>query len=116
MSYEDEDEPLEPECREEAILIPYKRVSICDRSFWDLWAQKVFRNVASVKYQFMVAFFWLIVYGMFVAKGPDGTAFIGPELGLTFLGGGFITLVTSRMAIRTALFQPRVPSDLDTDK
>lgn len=97
---------------------PYEKISIFDRSFWDLWAQKVLRNVASVKYQFMVAFFWLILHGMFIEKTTTGEPLIGVTVGLGFLSGGFITLVTSRLVIRTSLFDPKeeASKDLDTDR
>lgn len=93
----------------------HSKISIYDKSFWDLWVQKVFRNVASVKYQFMVFYFWLVAYGMFIEKNADGTAFIGSAAGLAFLGGGFITLVTSRMIMNTSLFEKK-NGELDTDK
>lgn len=96
-------------------LNPYEKVSAFNRSFWDLWIQKIFRNFASIKYQFMVAFFWLIVYGMFFAKDADGDPYIGVAAGLGFLSGGFITLVTSRMLVRTSLFETK-EHDIDTDR
>ena len=91
-------------------------LSVFNRSFWDLWLQKIFRNLASVKYQFMIAFFWLIVYGMFVGKDTDGSPYISTTAGLAFLAGGFITLVTSRIVIRTSLVEPKESGDLDTDR
>jgi len=93
------------------------RLSVFNRTFWDLFIQKCLRNVASVKYQFMAAFFWLVVYGMFFVKDEAGKSFISSVEGLAFLGGGFITLVTSRIVIRTSLFDPKdKDKDLDTDK
>jgi hypothetical protein len=97
-------------------LNPYDKVSIFNRSFWDLWFQKIFRNFASIKYQFMIAFFYLICYGMFWAKNSDGEPFISATAGLTFLGGGFITLITSRMLVRTSLFESRDDGGMDTDR
>jgi hypothetical protein len=94
----------------------YDKVTIYDRSFWDLWIQKLLRNMASIKYQFMVAFYWLILYGMFFETNADGTPFIGATAGLAFLGGSFITLVTSRIVVRTSLFPPSEGGTLDTDK
>jgi len=85
--------------------VPYTIISVFNRSFWDLWIQKIFRNISSIKYQFMVAFFWLVSYGMFVEKNPDGTPFISATSGLAFLSGGFITLVTSKLLVRTSLFE-----------
>lgn len=94
----------------------YKKITIFDRSFWDLWIQKLLRNFASIKYQFMVAFYWLVIYGMFIEKNADGTPFIGATAGLAFLGGGFITLVTSRIVVRTSLFPPKENGQIDTDQ
>jgi hypothetical protein len=94
---------------------PYDKLSVYNRSFWDLWFQKIFRNIASIKYQFMVAFFWLIVYGMFFAKNAAGEPVISAVAGLGFLSGGFITLVTSRLLIRTSLFENK-QGDMDTDQ
>jgi hypothetical protein len=95
---------------------PYTKISALDKSFWDLWLQKVFRNFASVKYQFMVFFFWLVVYGMFFEKNKDGISFISSTEGLTFLGGGFITLAVSRIVLRTSLFEPKGQDNIDTDQ
>ncbi len=86
---------------------PYDKISFFDKSFIDLWLQKIFRNIASIKYQFMVAFFVLISYGMFVEKNAKGEPFISVTLGLGFLGGAFITLATSRIIARTSLFAPK---------
>jgi len=97
-----------------------RELSVFNRTFWDFWLQKILRNLASVKYQFMVAFFWLVAYGMFIERGDSGVTFISATAGLTFLGGGFITLVTSRLVIRTSLFEPKENNKennkLDTDK
>lgn len=95
---------------------PYMKITIFDRSFWDLWTQKILRNFASVKYQFMVFFFWLVVYGMFFEKNNEGVSFISSTEGLTFLGGGFITLAVSRIVLRTSLFEPKGQGSLDTDQ
>ena len=29
-------------------------ISIFEKTFWDLWLQKLFRNIASVKYQWLM--------------------------------------------------------------
>jgi len=92
------------------------KLTIFGKSFWDMWVQKVLRNIASVKYQFMAAFFYLISHGMFVAKGTDGNFLISPTEGLAFLSAGFISLATSRIVMRTSLFEPRNSDELDTDK
>ena len=96
----------------------YEKITIFDRSFWDLWVQKLLRNMASVKYQFMIAFFYIIVHGMFIAKNAVGEPMIGVTEGLAFLSGGFITLATSRLIVRTSLFEDKndPTQKLDTDK
>jgi hypothetical protein len=97
-------------------MCPYEKISFFNKSFLDLWLQKIFRNIASIKYQFMVAYFILICYGMFASKNAEGEPFISATLGLSFLGGAFITLATSRILVRTSLFAPRENGELDTDK
>ena len=95
----------------------YNNISIFNRTFWDLWLQKMLRNVASVKYQFMALFFSIVTYGMFVHKSPTGEPFISSVEGLAFLSGGFITLATSRIILRTSLFDPKDNDiSLDTDR
>jgi len=82
----------------------YKDLSVFNGSFWDLWIQKLLRNVASVKYQWLFFLYVPVVWGMF-HLGPDGKPWISAALGLGFLGGGFITLATSRMIVRTKLME-----------
>lgn len=89
-----------------------EKLSIFREEFWDLWLMKIMRNIASIKYQFLIAFFVLIVYGMFNI-GPDGAPWIGATEGLAFLGGGFIALSTARIISRTKLTENET---LDTDK
>ena len=93
------------------------KISVAKGNFWDLWTQKMFRNLASMKFQWMTILCVIVVYGMF--KGQPGTEnftpFISAELGLGFLGGGFITLATSRIIARTKLTEPS-NGDLDTEK
>lgn len=84
--------------------MPYKDLSIFNGSFWDLWIQKLLRNIASVKYQWLFFLYVPVVWGMF-HLGPDGKPWISAALGLGFLGGGFITLATSRMIVRTKLME-----------
>ena len=96
-------------------LNPYEKVSLFNRSFWDLWVQKLFRNFASVKYQFMVAFFTVVIYGMFGAELSDGKPALSMVEGLAFLGGGFISLMTGRIAMRSSLVVPK-DDGMDTDK
>jgi len=97
----------------------YEKISIFDRSFWDLWAQKMLRNVASVKYQLLILYSTIITYGMFFKVDSSGEPYIGATEGLAFMGGGFISLITARLAARTSLFEPsdtEASKHLDTDK
>lgn len=89
-----------------------EQLSIIGKTFWDLWFMKLLRNAASIKYQFLIAFFVLITYGMF-NTGPDGTPWISAVEGLSFLSGGFLTLSTARIISRTKLTEDE---KLDTDK
>ena len=80
--------------------------------FWRLWIQKLLRNIASVKYQWMLLLYVPVIIGMF--STPQ---IITPTLGLGFLGGGFITLASTRILARTSLVEPKnEEEDLDTDK
>ena len=91
-------------------------LSIFEIKFWDLWAMKHLRNIASIKYQFMVAFFILIVYGMFNINALTNKPWISAIEGLSFLGGGFLTLATARIVSRTKLTEDEEKNNLDTDK
>ena len=99
---------------------PYDKVTVKDWSFWDLWVQKILRNIASVKYQWLLFLYIPVIWGMFNTKPPIppatvGEPWISASLGLGFLGGGFITLATTRMVARTKLTEDN-GNDLDTDK
>lgn len=87
--------------------------SIFNRSFWDLWIQKMLRNIASVKYQFMLLFVVIIVVGMFKEGYTKGEPFISAAAGLSFLAGGFITFATARIVANTKLTED---NDFNTDK
>lgn len=93
-----------------------KEISIADKSFWDLWLQKILRNFASMKFQWLVILYVPVVWGMFHMQPGviPPTPWITSAEGLTFLGGGFITLATSRIIARTRLTESN--GDLDTDK
>ena len=93
----------------------YDKISIFDCSFWDLWAQKMLRNVASVKYQLLILYSSVIVYGMFFKFDAKGEPFINAAVGLGFMGGGMISLITARLAARTSLFEPKDDVTLNTD-
>lgn len=94
--------------------IVYKRVegkclcndlSVFKIRFWDLWLQKLLRNLASVKVQLMISFYWFVVYGMFFAKDQHGDPIIGAIAGLSFLGGGFVSIATARLMVKSSLFE-----------
>ena len=90
------------------------KLSIHDGTFWDLWFQKVFRNFDSVKYQWLLFMYVPVIWGMFNINELTKLPWISATEGLTFLGGGFITLATSRIIAKTALIEPKV-KELDTD-
>jgi len=90
-----------------------ENLSIWKGRFWDLWLMKFFRNIVSIKYQFMIAFFILIGYGMFTINTLTKLPWISAASGLAFLAGGFITLATARVVARTKLKEDK---ELDTDK
>jgi hypothetical protein len=90
-------------------------ISFFNKTFWDLWFQKIFRNIASVKIQFLLIFLALIIYGMFNCPADSVVPWISAKLGLGFLGGAFITLATTRIIARTKLIEPS-NGELDTEK
>jgi len=99
-----------------------ERLSILKGNFWDLWFQKLLRNVASMKFQWLTILYIPVVYGMLSGKWvtlADGTVHwaskVGIKEGLVFLGGGFITLATSRIIARTKLTND-TNDGMDTDK
>lgn len=99
-----------------------KQLSIFNITFWDKWLQKIFRNVASMKFQWLTILYIPVVYGMFDGKWVthadktiEWVSKVPVTVGLGFLGGGFITLATSRIIARTKLTNG-TNGDLDTDK
>lgn len=88
--------------------------TIFNRTFWDAWIQKCLRNVASVKYQWLLFIYAPIVYGMFNEGLKQGEPWISATLGLSFLSGGFITLATTRIIAKTSLTEDS--DGMDTDK
>ena len=78
-------------------------LSVFNSSFWDLWIQKNLRNIASVKYQWMILLYIPVIYGMFNEGLVKGQPWISATLGLGFLGGGFITLALGRLMANTNL-------------
>lgn len=98
-------------------------LTIFGKSFWDLWFQKIFRNVASVKYQWLAALaiptFWAMFSGEWyypTNAAPQFIPMLSHTIGYSFLGGGFITLATARIVARTKLVEPKGEDELDTDK
>jgi hypothetical protein len=86
--------------------------------FWTLWFQKILRNIASVKYQWLLLLYIPVIWGMFnIPEGSStGEPWISASVGLTFLGGGFVTLATSRIIARTRLVESNDDGTLDTDR
>ena len=78
-------------------------ISVFNKTFWDLWIQKIFRNIASVKYQWMVLIYLPVIWGMFHLVPGTTLPWISDTVGLAFLGGGFITLATCRIIAKTKL-------------
>lgn len=91
-------------------------VSAYDGSFWDLWIQKLFRNFASMKFQLLMIVYVPVVYGMFHMRPGTEDPWISSELGLGFLGGGYIALAAGRIIANTSLMSRKEDSDLNTDK
>lgn len=88
-------------------------ISFFNKSFWDLFLQKVFRNVASVKYQWLMLLYVPTIWGMFNLNDETDLPWISAKLGLAFLGGGFITLATSRIMARTNLTENKEGFDTE---
>lgn len=93
---------------------PYDKISAFNRSFWDLWIQKIFRNIASVKYQWLLLLYIPVVWGMFNINAQTEAPWISAAAGLSFLGGGFVTLALGRIIARTRLTED--PEGMDTDR
>ena len=91
------------------------QLSFFKLNFWDLWLQKIFRNFASMKFQWLVLMYIPVIWGMFHCPEGSKVPWISATEALTFLGGGFVTLATSRILARTKLTES--PTDeLDTEK
>jgi hypothetical protein len=96
-----------------------RELSATNSSFWDLWTQKVFRNFASMKFQWLLLLYVPIVWGMFhVIPGTDPPqVWIPATTGCSFLGGGFVTLALGRIYAKTKLQESNGDNgELDTDK
>jgi len=92
-----------------------EKLSIFNKSFWDLWFQKLFRNVASVKYQWLLFLYIPTIWGMYNINEKTGQPWVSATVGLSFLGGGFITLATSRLLANTKLTE-KDEGGFNTDK
>lgn len=95
-----------------------KELSILDRSFWDLWVQKIFRNLASMKFQWLLLLYIPTIWGMFhtIPGITPPKPWISETVGLGFLGGGFVTLALGRIYAKTKLKEIEDNRELDTDK
>lgn len=92
-----------------------EKITWFGKSFWDLWLQKIFRNLASVKYQWLLLLYVPVIWGMFHINEATKLPWISATVGLGFLGGGFVTLATSRIISKTKLTE-NGNGELDTDK
>lgn len=91
-------------------------VSVFRLDFWDLWFQKIFRNLASMKFQLLIILYIPVVWGMFNVNPDTKTPWISSVEGLGFLGGGYITLATSRFLAKTSLVEKTNSKELDTEQ
>lgn len=92
-----------------------KSITVCNMTFWDMWLQKLLRNLASMKFQWLLLLYIPTIWGMFHIIPGKAEAWISASLGLGFLGGGFVTLALGRIIARTRLTEPK-NGELDTDK
>jgi hypothetical protein len=90
-------------------------VSFFNRSFWDLWLQKMFRNIASMKFQLLIILYIPIIWGMFHTIPNTNEPWISSVVGLGFLGGAYITLATGRLISQSSLVEKVDKNHLDTD-
>lgn len=91
------------------------QLSVFNRTFWDLFFQKCFRNIASVKYQWLLFLYIPVVWGMFNINPNTNSPWISAIEGLSFLGGGFITLATTRIIAKTKLTEDSDTESIVTD-
>jgi hypothetical protein len=101
---------------ESQVLMP-QELSVFNRTFWNLWLMKLFRNIASVKYQWLLFLYVPTIWGMFHLNEKTNAPWISAIEGLTFLGGGFITLATSRLVAQSSLVEDSESNNIiNTDK
>lgn len=98
-------------------------ISFFKKNFWDLWFQKIFRNFASMKFQWLFLLYVPTIWGMFHESPITKQPWVSASIGFTFLGGGFVTLAITRIIARTKLVEDSSDEDsldrsgnLDTDK
>jgi hypothetical protein len=89
---------------ESQVLLP-QELSVFNRTFWNLWLMKLFRNIASVKYQWLLFLYIPTIWGMFHINEKTNAPWISSMEGLAFLGGGFLTLATSRLIAQSSLIE-----------
>jgi len=95
-------------------------VSAFSWSFWDLVLQKLVRNLASMKFQFLLLLYIPIIYGLFEGQWINGqwVSKIPAMEGLAFLGGGYVTLALGRIYAKTKLRNGNTDQweEIDTDE
>jgi hypothetical protein len=84
--------------------------------FWSLWFMKVFRNFASMKFMLLAAMYVPVIWGMFHLIPGTQTPWISSTIGIGFMGGGFLTLVSARILANTNLTNGNNENYLNTDK
>ena len=99
----------------EELLDREVNVSFFKLNFWDLWLQKVFRNFASMKFQLLILLYIPVIWGMFNFKPGTKEVWISAAVGLGFLGGGYVTLATSRYLSKNCLIE-KDGTKFDTDQ
>ncbi len=94
-----------------------KELSAFSKTFIDLWLMKIFRNIASMKFQWLLLLYIPTIWGMFnlIPGAKEPTPWVSPDVGFGFLGAGFLMLATSRIIARTKLTNG-TNGDLDTEK
>jgi len=93
-----------------------EQISFWNRTFWDLWLQKIFRNFASMKFQWLMLLYIPTIWGMFHIPEGSKEPWISATIGFTFLGGGFITFAITRIIAQTRLIEDGdIDSLLDKD-
>lgn len=101
---------------ESQVLMP-QELSVFNRTFWNLWLMKLFRNIASVKYQWLLFLYIPTIWGMFHINEKTNSPWISSMEGLAFLGGGFLTLATSRLIAQSSLVEDSESiNNINTDK